>query len=495
MKNLLVYIFIMTCLPNIYYAQTLVAKNALDFNVKIDENEQIHFTWTNVKIDSIMYLQTDSNLNKLFNPITISNSKAARTPDIYVSAESIDIVWRETNIQNSLIKGASAKRSDNSFSKFIYYNEDLVSNFERFDPQIDKINDTTLLTVWYGYGKPATSHSMNIYAQTSNLKQELIGDNYLVNIHDQLNFNTSSRNPKILPLDYNNEYFVFWIDDNNGKENIYAQKFADNGTVIDSIISINQPNPDTEVFNYEVIKCDNGYFAVVWSAKILISLEINICWFNDNGLQLGPKTKVNDGSYSVNPYSIVSVAENKNDEVIVCWEGNIEGKVNLVAQKISYEKSAIGTNFNIVSTNQNTEQFFPKLISRDSLFYCFWRDVDLNIYSIIFGFNDHISTVNDNKKIRHKEQFTLTSAYPNPFNSGINITFSVIEKGVIRLAVYDLLGREIIDLIDRQALSKGKYEIFWDGKSRTGNYLPSGTYLLRYSHNLNNYTQKVVLLK
>jgi uncharacterized repeat protein (TIGR01451 family) len=71
--------------------------------------------------------------------------------------------------------------------------------------------------------------------------------------------------------------------------------------------------------------------------------------------------------------------------------------------------------------------------------------------------------------------FSLDSAYPNPFNPRTTIPFSMPEAGDVRLAVYDLLGREVAVLVDA-TLSAGSHQVSFDAGQ-----VPSGTYLVRLS--------------
>ncbi len=66
---------------------------------------------------------------------------------------------------------------------------------------------------------------------------------------------------------------------------------------------------------------------------------------------------------------------------------------------------------------------------------------------------------------------TLGSAYPNPFSSSTTIPFELSQAGDVRIAVYDLLGRKVADLVNDQ-LSAGRHEVSW-----TPEGLPSGVYV------------------
>jgi hypothetical protein len=67
----------------------------------------------------------------------------------------------------------------------------------------------------------------------------------------------------------------------------------------------------------------------------------------------------------------------------------------------------------------------------------------------------------------------LTQNYPNPFNSGSAIGYSVAGDEPVRIAVYDLLGREVRVLVDGYQ-TPGRYTVRFE----TGS-LSSGIYVCR----------------
>ena len=71
--------------------------------------------------------------------------------------------------------------------------------------------------------------------------------------------------------------------------------------------------------------------------------------------------------------------------------------------------------------------------------------------------------------------FRLEQSYPEPFNPGTDIRYEIAESVPVRLAVFDLLGREVATLVDdRQA--PGTYTVRFDG----GRFA-SGVYYYRLS--------------
>jgi hypothetical protein len=75
--------------------------------------------------------------------------------------------------------------------------------------------------------------------------------------------------------------------------------------------------------------------------------------------------------------------------------------------------------------------------------------------------------------------FELGQNYPNPFNPITQIHYEVPWETHVKVAVYDILGREIVILVDRPAHAPGFYSLSWAGVDRTGLRMPSGIYLVR----------------
>jgi M6 family metalloprotease-like protein len=87
------------------------------------------------------------------------------------------------------------------------------------------------------------------------------------------------------------------------------------------------------------------------------------------------------------------------------------------------------------------------------------------------------------------EKFSLEQNYPNPFNPGTVIKFSIENSELVTLKVYDILGKEIAILINKN-LQPGTYEIPF-----SSNQLPGGIYFYNLKAGENSKTMKMILLK
>jgi len=87
------------------------------------------------------------------------------------------------------------------------------------------------------------------------------------------------------------------------------------------------------------------------------------------------------------------------------------------------------------------------------------------------------------------DKFQLIQNYPNPFNPSTKIHFTLSNRQVVTLKIYDTLGREIETLLsdDKPA---GYYEVVWNS-----GYSPSGVYFCQLISEDYTDTKKLLLLK
>ncbi len=88
----------------------------------------------------------------------------------------------------------------------------------------------------------------------------------------------------------------------------------------------------------------------------------------------------------------------------------------------------------------------------------------------------------------------LYPAYPNPFNPETMLSYSIPHDGLVKLAVYDLLGKTVRVLVNRR-LDTGRHQIVWDGRDGTGRIMPGGVYFVRFKSDGFVQTRKIVMVK
>ena len=99
------------------------------------------------------------------------------------------------------------------------------------------------------------------------------------------------------------------------------------------------------------------------------------------------------------------------------------------------------------------------------------------------------NSVNDRDIEMLIPNFPNITAYPNPFNSHLQINFSLPVTGLTSLKVFDISGREVETLMNSD-LKPGYYSEAWDAKN-----IPSGIYLLKLQAGERTRIRKVVLTR
>ena len=89
----------------------------------------------------------------------------------------------------------------------------------------------------------------------------------------------------------------------------------------------------------------------------------------------------------------------------------------------------------------------------------------------------------------HPVAFDLHQNFPNPFNPSTVIRYQLPAAADVRLAVYDLLGREVALLVDDQKVP-GRYEVRFDARE-----LSSGVYIYRLTAGPSVQTRRMVLVR
>jgi hypothetical protein len=193
-----------------------------------------------------------------------------------------------------------------------------------------------------------------------------------------------------------------------------------------------------------------------------------------------------------------TIEEPSFPQTSIAWGYNIQqlhlsyGWGTLVAKRNLYYM----TWANVITTYNSQLAYLPTSEDRATItdYYIFKLGGDTLRYSkwnagsafYDFTWSDYTSVKNDNVSI---QSFELFQNYPNPFNPSTRIRYEIPERSFVSIKVYDVLGKEIANLVNEVKLI-GNYEVDFDGSELT-----SGVYYYRVSAGDFIQTKKMVLLK
>jgi endo-1,4-beta-D-glucanase Y len=97
------------------------------------------------------------------------------------------------------------------------------------------------------------------------------------------------------------------------------------------------------------------------------------------------------------------------------------------------------------------------------------------LYALVLtgNFWDPLSVMGIEERDSLPEGFCLAQNYPNPFNTGTTIEYSIEEANFVRLAIYDVSGREVKTLVEEN-MPAGKHTVYFEATD-----LSPGVYLYK----------------
>ncbi len=107
-----------------------------------------------------------------------------------------------------------------------------------------------------------------------------------------------------------------------------------------------------------------------------------------------------------------------------------------------------------------------------------------------------ITSVEDkaDRQTRIPDTFVLYPNYPNPFNGGTKLRFSVPRSATIQLTIHNIRG-ELVRRLFSGSVTAGEHDYTWDGRNGVGEPAPSGVYLYRVTVGRDVYTGKMLLVR
>ncbi len=161
-------------------------------------------------------------------------------------------------------------------------------------------------------------------------------------------------------------------------------------------------------------------------------------------------------------------------------------------KRIDYTISLSGNVTKTITEFDTEAQLLNKIFIKDSFIYTLSWNVGFPFTTSTFKrYNQNSTGVNEVPKYIPTKAM-LYPAYPNPFNPTTKIKFALpmVETSYMTsLRIYNILGKEIITLINKEQPA-GEYEVELDGSS-----LPSGIYFYTLQSGSFTETKKMILLK
>lgn len=214
-----------------------------------------------------------------------------------------------------------------------------------------------------------------------------------------------------------------------------------------------------QILRLSIVNYDTGY-CITTSGKVLKTTDFGSTWDS------------------------ISFIPNLGSDFIRCTEFS-DINTGYAAGEFArmYKTTDRGINWRMENTGPNLYNFFSLSFINDSIGWA-CKDGGI-ILKTTTGGQTNIELVSQ----RIPQEYILHQNYPNPFNGQTTFEFEITKEGIHKIIIYDLLGREMINLFEKN-LGQGVYKLNFDSKD-----LPTGTYFYRLFSDEITLTKSFQLIK
>jgi len=175
---------------------------------------------------------------------------------------------------------------------------------------------------------------------------------------------------------------------------------------------------------------------------------------------------VTDGLFSVR-VAVTSTSALSDDAVLLCWKENngpVDSTIMIrVGTSNSFEAGIP------IDGNGATYEYFIVVTDQNGARSLSPYSAPSTVYSFQTGLSAEEVV---------PQAFRLEQNYPNPFNPSTTISYELPEAAAITLTVYNLLGEEVVTLVD-EVLAAGRHQSTWSGRNEHNESAATGTYVYR----------------
>lgn len=128
------------------------------------------------------------------------------------------------------------------------------------------------------------------------------------------------------------------------------------------------------------------------------------------------------------------------------------------------------------------------ILKKDKVAYVF-GDQHFQLPFVLLSADLSDLTQVDHSEENITKEFYLEQNFPNPFNPYTEISYRLPINSFVRLVIYDVLGREVAELVNEVKV-RGQYKVQWNANKFT-----SGVYFYQLKVGAFNEVKKMLLIK
>ncbi len=194
--------------------------------------------------------------------------------------------------------------------------------------------------------------------------------------------------------------------------------------------------------------------------------------------------------------TLVITKYNFNDSFTINWEESKDIENDAITYDIIFEKGL--SELSRYGLSETSYDFTLK----DILSVTDTVNITTDSYTVsasdgeleTIAFNSGLKLAIDGRAFAPAE-LNLDQNYPNPFNHSTKIGFDLPKKSAITLSIFDLLGEEIVRLVDNKTYLRGYNIVTWNGLDENYQHVSAGVYIVQIKMQNEVRHKKLLLLK
>jgi len=298
------------------------------------------------------------------------------------AAGNFVVVWQDTRNRNLDIYAQRYSADGTPIGSNFKVNDDQYRTRQGY-PAVAVDAAGNFVVVW----QDTRNRNLDIYAQRYSANGTPIGSNFKVN-DDQ---GSAGQMFPAVAMDASGNFVVVWHDIRNGNWDIYAQRYAADGTPIGNNFQVNDDSGRV-VSVYPAVAMDNaGNFVVVWTDILNEGWDIYAQRYAADGTPIGNKFKVNGNVGSASQWAHPGVTMDNAGDFVIVWHNEHSEDSDIYAQRYTSAGTPIGSNVKVNDDTISARQEYPNVVmGGNGNFIVVWvdeRNENLDIYAQRYTLN------------------------------------------------------------------------------------------------------------
>jgi len=404
------------------------------------------------------------------------------------SSGSFVIIWRDTRSNGDADVYGQMFGNDGSAKGSNFRVNDDAGGVYQQNPAVAMDSAGGFIVVW----QDDRNGNDDIFAQRYAGDGTAIESNY--QISDD-NSNAKQTKPDI-SVDAEGSFFVIWEDKRDGNQDVFVQILSNDGIMVENNFELNDVSGNDGHYDPVISAYGNGNFVGAWEAYRNDRSVIYAQIFTAAGNVYGGNFMVNsDTSEAYRGYP--GIAADDSGNFVVVWQDERDGDPDVFGQRYQSDGTSIDGNFRLTEPSKKS-QFYPYVTLWNNKIYNTWSDSraggsGFDIWANVLEWGE-ILEVGHNNIHKNPSTILLIQNYPNPFNPVTTIHYQLPEDGIVTILIFNLQG-ELVKTLLHENKPIGEYAVQWDGKHEQGQKVASGIYLYQIQVGDMVESKKMLILK